>query len=48
MIRFYFKKGKWHVTADKKPVPAQAWWDAVNRVKCMNHALRVASRTGAT
>ena len=40
MIRFYFKRGKWHVTSDKKPVPAVAWWNAVNEVKCMNHKLR--------
>jgi hypothetical protein len=42
MIRFYFKRGRWHVTSDKKPVPAAAWWNAVNEVKCMNHKLRTA------
>lgn len=40
MIRFYFKKGKWHVTSDKKAVPATIWWNAINEVKCMNHKLR--------
>lgn len=40
MIRFYFKKGRWRVTSDKQPVPAAAWWAAINNVKCMNHKLR--------
>jgi len=40
-IRFYFKKRRWHVTSDKKPVLAVDWWKAVNEVKCMNHKLRV-------
>lgn len=44
LIRFYFKKGKWHVTSDKKPVPATLWWDAINQVKCMNHKLRQQQR----
>jgi hypothetical protein len=42
MIRFYFKRGKWHVTSDKQPVPANLWWAAINEVKCMNHKLRQA------
>lgn len=42
MVKFYFKKGKWHVTSCGKPVPARDWWNAVNEVKCMNHKLRVA------
>ena len=40
VIRFYFKRGRWHVTSDKHVVPAQAWWTAINQVKCMNHKLR--------
>lgn len=40
MIRFYFKRGRWHVTSDKQPVNARDWWNAVNHVKCMNHKLR--------
>lgn len=40
-VRFYFKKGKWHVTSDKKAVNAQIWWTAINQVKCMNHKLRM-------
>lgn len=40
MIRSYFKKGKWHVTSDKRIVNARDWWNAVNEVKCMNHKLR--------
>lgn len=44
VIRFYFKKGKWHVTSDKKPVPATLWWAAINQVKCMNHKLRQQQR----
>ena len=43
-IRFYFKKGRWRVTSDKQPVNAQAWWSAVNEVKCMNHKLRMKER----
>jgi hypothetical protein len=40
-IRFYMKAGRWKVTSDKKPVNAQAWWAAINEVKCMNHKLRM-------
>lgn len=40
-IRFYFKKGRWRVTSDKKIVPAKEWWEAINHVKCMNHKLRM-------
>lgn len=40
MIRFYFKKGRWHVTSAGSCVPANAWWTAVNQVKCLNHRLR--------
>ena len=40
LVRYYFKKGKWHVTSDKRAVPAKVWWNAVNQVKCMNHRLR--------
>ena len=43
MIRFYFKRGRWHVTADKHIVNARDWWNAINHVKCMNHKLRTAS-----
>ena len=35
------KKGRWRVTSDKQPVPAQAWWEAINHVKCLNHKLRM-------
>lgn len=42
MIRFFFKRGRWHVTSDKNPVNARIWWDAINQVKCMNHKLRTA------
>jgi len=41
VIRFYFKNGRWHVTSDKQPVPANLWWTAINQVKCMNHKLRI-------
>jgi hypothetical protein len=41
MIRFYFKKGRWHVTSDKRAVPANDWWNAINQVKCLNHKLRM-------
>ena len=41
MIRFYFKKNRWHVTSDKQPVNASKWWAAINEVKCMNHKLRM-------
>lgn len=41
-VRFYFKRGRWHVTSDKQAVPARVWWDAINQVKCMNHKLRTA------
>lgn len=44
MIRFYFKRGRWHVTSDRTTVPAAAWWNAVNHVKCMNHKLRTAGK----
>lgn len=44
MIRFYFKRGRWHVTAESKKVPATEWWSAINAVKCMNHKLRQAQR----
>ena len=40
MIRFYFKKGKWHVTALVNPVPAKIWWNAINEIKRLNHKLR--------
>lgn len=40
MIKFYFKKGRWHVTATTRFVPAREWWDAINQVKCLNHKLR--------
>lgn len=39
-IRFYFKRGRWRVTCDKKVVPASDWWAAINQVKCLNHKLR--------
>lgn len=42
MIRFYFKRGRWHATADKHVVNARDWWNAINHVKCMNHKLRTA------
>lgn len=42
MVRFYFKKGKWHVTSDKRAVPANLWWSAIAHVKCLNHKLRMA------
>jgi hypothetical protein len=42
VIRFYFKKSRWHVTSDKTPVNAALWWNAINQVKCMNHKLRTA------
>jgi hypothetical protein len=44
MIKFYFKKGRWHVTATQRAVPAQQWWDAINQVKCLNHQLRMKER----
>ena len=40
-IRFYFKKGRWRVTAGGSLVPAKEWWDAINHVKYMNHKLRI-------
>ena len=48
MIRFYFKRGRWHVTSDKNPVNARVWWDAINQVKCMNHKLRTARTSSLT
>ena len=45
MIRFYFKRGRWHVTAGGKPVNAQRWWNAINEVKCLNHKLRTQKGT---
>ena len=44
MIRFYMKNGRWRVTCHKTIVPAQAWWDAINQVKCLNHQLRLKER----
>lgn len=44
MIRFYFKRGRWHVTSTEKRVPATEWWAAINAVKCMNHNLRMQRR----
>ena len=26
LVRYYFKKGKWHVTSDKRAVPAKVWF----------------------
>jgi hypothetical protein len=43
-IKFYMKDGRWKVTASKKPVNAQAWWTAINEVKCLNHKLRMKER----
>lgn len=40
-IRFYFKRGRWRVTSDRRVVPAAAWWAAVAHVKCLNHKLRM-------
>ena len=44
MIKFYMKKGRWRVTSTTRTVPAQAWWDAINQVKCLNHQLRMKER----
>lgn len=45
VIRFYFKKGRWHVkTIGVAAVPANEWWKAINSVKCMNHKLRQQQR----
>lgn len=46
-LRFYFKKGRWHVTSDKRTVPANEWWNAINEVKCMNHRLRTKQTASA-
>jgi hypothetical protein len=48
LIKFYFKKGRWHVTSSKRAVPAQQWWDAINQVKCLNHQLRMKERQHGT
>jgi len=45
-VRFYFKKGRWRVTATTRSVPADIWWAAINEVKCLNHKLRMKAREG--
>jgi hypothetical protein len=45
MIRFYFRKGRWHVPSTTPQVLAVDWWNAINAVKCMNHRLRTQGGT---
>ena len=45
LVKFYMKRGRWKVKALVRPTPAREWWDAINRVKCMNFQLRLKERT---
>jgi hypothetical protein len=46
--RFYFRKGKWHVTFGQRVVRATDWWNAINQVNCMNDKLRTAQAPSPT